>query len=1193
MKRRVAVIGSLLFCSGMCALVYQVAWLRELRLIFGASTAASAAVLAMFMGGLGAGGILLGKRADAARSPLMLYANLELLVAGLAAATPIAVSIARSVYIALGGTIALGMTAGTVVRLLLAGVVLLPPTFVMGGTLPAAARAAETDDDLGRRNLASLYGINTLGAVTGAALSTFLLLEVFGTRLTLWMACLVNALIGVLARGISRMLVADEAPAAPAGARRAKDEAGEAAAERPAEGAAGEPSAAEPAAALARAGESAEAAAGAEAPAKPAAPAAATADGDGLVPPAFVLAAAAIAGFAFLLMELVWYRMLGPLLGGSSYTFGLILAIALFGVGLGGGAYALWMKDRPATIAGFAFTCAAEAVCMAVPLALGDRVAFLAAYLRPLGSLGFWGLVSGWAVVTTIVVVPAAFVSGIQFPLLIALLGRGHRDVGRHVGLAYAWNTAGAIAGSLAGGFGLLPLLTAPGAWRATILTLVVLGLAAMALSLRARRSFAPLVLPAAATVVGVLLVGARGPTGAWRHAAIGAGREDDALRSLGPNGQREWANMRRRSVRWEADGVESSVALNGANGYAFIVNGKADGHVKRDAGTQVMSGLIGTMLHPNPTKALVIGLGTGSTAGWVGAVPSMQRVDVVELEPAILRVARDCATVNANVLDNPKVHVFIGDAREVLLTTRERYDVVFSEPSNPYRAGISSLFTQDFYKAAAGRLAEGGIFLQWLQAYDVDATTVRSAYATLASVFPTIDTWLTESGDLVLLGSMQPMQIDADKLRARIAEEPYRSALAWAWRVTDLEGVLAHFIARTSLAEDIALQEGGAINTDDRNRLEFAFARNVGRHAALFDPRILREVVRARKEDRPDVRGVVDWDKVEERRIDMDVLMQTPPQMPPSPTPDQQKRAMALVKYARGDVAGGLKAWREQKREPETLMEIEAVAEALADQGEEAALPLAEKLRPLLAPEADAIVARLRLRQRKLPEAAQALVAAFERYRKEPFSDENMMLRALTTALDVGTADKELGRRLLEVVRTPFAASMLDEERHRLVMRLSMRIDQKGLCAQAIEAFEPYVPWRLSFLEPRLRCYEMTNHPNAAIARRELDEFLANEPPSFALGLVDLRRPASKEPPPPPQQALRPAPVEDPVLTVGGTEGVAPEPAPAASAAVAPAATAAPSAAPEAPSTAAVDSPATTAAPSASPKERPRKSKP
>src|SRR4051812_37700293 len=196
-------VALLLFVSGMCALVYQMAWLREFRLIFGASTAASAAVLAIFMGGLGLGSLWLGHRADKQAKPLRFYGNLELIIAISAALTPFLLYAVRQAYIATGGSTVLGLTGAPVARLVLAALVLVVPPFLMGGTLPAAARSAENDQDVGRRNLALLYGANTLGAVTGSALATFFLVEMFGTHKTLWAACLVNALIALVARSVS------------------------------------------------------------------------------------------------------------------------------------------------------------------------------------------------------------------------------------------------------------------------------------------------------------------------------------------------------------------------------------------------------------------------------------------------------------------------------------------------------------------------------------------------------------------------------------------------------------------------------------------------------------------------------------------------------------------------------------------------------------------------------------------------------------------------------------------------------------------------------------------------------------------------------------------------------------------------------------------------------------------------------
>jgi hypothetical protein len=492
-------VAPLLLGSGFCALVYQIAWQREFRLIFGASTAASAAVVAVFMGGLGLGGWFIGPRADRRENPLRFYAALEALVAVTAAATPLLLGLARSAYHALGGAVVLGPGGGTLLRLALAALILAPPTLLAGGTLGAAARAVERPGDRRRRATALLYGVNTLGAVAGCLAATFWLLEAFGTRRTLWLAALANLLVAVVAWAVARPRAA--VPEAPA--------------------------------------EAAEGAPGAS--------------------PRFVLAAAAVVGFVFFLLELVWYRMLGPILGGTVYTFGLVLAVALVGIAAGGLLYAVALGDRAPSLGAFAATCLAEAAAIALPYALGDRIALLALALRPPPGALLEAYLRGWAAVTALVVLPASIVAGAQFPLLVALLGEGRAHVARHLGRAYFWNTAGGIVGALAGGFGLLPLLSAPGCWRACALLLVLLALAATVADQRPSRALVPAGM-GAALLAGLTLL-PEGPTAAWRHSGIGAGRANAPPVSA-PNALRAWIHDQRRTITWEREGVESSVAI-------------------------------------------------------------------------------------------------------------------------------------------------------------------------------------------------------------------------------------------------------------------------------------------------------------------------------------------------------------------------------------------------------------------------------------------------------------------------------------------------------------------------------------------------------------------------------------------------------------------------------------------------------
>jgi len=1053
MRTRTAPVAALLFGSGFCALVYQTAWLREFRLIFGASTAASAAVLAIFIGGLGVGGLLLGGRADRHQRPLLFYATLEAIVAVSAAVSPFLISLARSVYLASGGSLRLGLAAATIERLVLSVVVLAIPTIAMGGTLPAAARAVTRNGDVRRQDLATLYGVNTLGAVAGCVLSTFFLLELYGTRETLWMAALVNLLVAVVARTIERRAVDT----------REMEETGRAAdLER----------------------------AGARLPELDPPISAALA-----APLPFLLVASATVGFAFFLMELVWYRMLGPLLGGSVFTFGLVLAVALAGIGLGGLLYSMVADDRRASLSGFATSCLIEALAIAITYALGDRVALLALTFVPLNAAGFGGAITGWAIVAAIIVVPPAVVAGYQFPLLIALFGEGREGVGRDIGLAYAANTAGAILGSLAGGFGALPWLTAPGAWRFVAVVLVVLGLAAAVLSLRRERRHA-FVPHLAVAALAIAFTTAMGPTAVWRHSGIGAGRAPTDVFTA-PNQLRSWEYAERHAMAWDGDGVESSVALaESQTGYAFVVNGRTDGAALGDAGTQVMLGLLGTLRQQTPRRALVIGLGTGSTAGWLGAIPTMERVDVLELEPLIIDVAKACVSVNENVVGNPKVKVTIGDAREMLLTTRDRYDVIASEPSNPFRAGIASLFTLEYYRAAADRLTDDGVFAQWVQAYEIDAATLRTIYTTLAAVFPYIETWQTLNGDLALVAFKQPGVYRTAALRARIAEEPYKTALRNAWHTIDLTGVFARFVATDALARAFATAPRAAVNTDDRNVVEFGLARSVGRTGSNL-VNDLRTAARTLKADRPPLDGDpgVSWPAVVTAWAS-DSGWNVPGEVVAALPTAEQTRMSALRRYFEaGDAAGARELWKQQQEEPRDPTELAMVADLEAQAGSDAALPFIERLRAYQPAEADTILAGLRMHQSRVAEAAAAITAALKRFTTDPWPRLRFKQQALALAQEIAQADPSSAPTIYEALRQPFAAHAVNTSRNVARLAVASAFDFKGRCREPLNELEPWTPWTARILTLRRDCYGQNNDPRLAVAVRELDDFNAGEP--------------------------------------------------------------------------------------------------
>ncbi|HEX8251782.1 MAG TPA: fused MFS/spermidine synthase, partial [Thermoanaerobaculia bacterium] len=595
--------------------------------------------------------------------------------------------------------------------------------------------------------------------------------------------------------------------------------------------------------------------------------------------------------------------------------------------------------------------------------------------------------------------------------------------------------TVGAIAGSLAGGFGLLPLLSATGCWQLVVALLALLAIGALVLAWHEPQR-ASMQAAAATAVLALLCLIATGPTAVWRHSGIGAGR---AAKLTAQNNIIDWMRWNERTKVWDADGRESGVALSLADQYAFIVNGKSDGSARGDAGTQVMCGLVGAAFHPRPERALVVGLGTGSSAGWLAAIPTMKRVDVVELEPVVLDVARAMAPFNHGAMKNPKLHITIADAREVLLTTPYRYDVVASEPSNPFRAGIASLFTHEFYLAVEGRLTPRGVFAQWVQTYDVDPETLRTVYATLTSVFPHVQTWHTSPGDLLLVASNAPLEADAEALRARVTAEPYRSAIRNAWRTAGVEGFLSRFVANEEYARRAAA-EALSMNTDDRTVIEFGFARSVGGSRENLLP-----------------------------------LIQT----------NAAKLGLSRPAALRGKVSSG--AFRGDVQA--------ATALELARQGDEQAVQVAASMQRFLPVEAAAVVARLRLNQHRHAESATLVRRALLAYRTDPWLDMDVMGDAIAVAQRLSVVEPRLAPAMYELVSRPYAGQMLDNDRRIARAIIAGRAPRCGkLQIAALEDLEPNTPYRADILRLRVRCYGETRHPLAERARQELRDFAAKD---------------------------------------------------------------------------------------------------
>jgi hypothetical protein len=583
------------------------------------------------------------------------------------------------------------------------------------------------------------------------------------------------------------------------------------------------------------------------------------------------------------------------------------------------------------------------------------------------------------------------------------------------------------------------------------------------------RRGLRAMLAPAA-LLVGVPLVMSRaeGPTARWRHNAIGAGRIE-----VQSSAAQLWAQLQipRTHLVWEADGWESSIAVMGFDGYSFRVNGK---------------------------RGLVIGLGTGMSAGWLAAVPTIEHVDVVELEPAMTEVARMCGPLNFDVLENPQVRVVHGDAREWVQTASERWDVVMSEPSNPYRSGVASLFSQEFYRTVADRLDERGVFVQWLQSYEVDASAVATVIATLRSVFPSVEIWVTSSGDLALVSRKHRDAHDLGVIAARVEAFPYADALEKVWGVSGVDGLFGAYLAGPGLADAIAARPGVRIERDDRPSLEFGFSRSLGGDDFVSSLDVL-EAAGTVDADRPAlVGGALNPARVGEARHVLGGFLEAEvgdTWVSEDPAFEARREARDLLGGVSAGLGDAVARWREQPETPRHPHDRLRFAAALGLAGDADARRAADELRAQHPADAALFEARLAYASEDREATAEALTRAFVAARTDPWFTHSLMYDAMhRLALDVAEADPDSGERLFRVLGTPFVVDASGGARVRARLALARRLGFAARCADALAPFEPQPPLESRVLQARVDCYT-GDDPRADDAAALQDWFVSLHP--------------------------------------------------------------------------------------------------
>jgi predicted membrane-bound spermidine synthase/Tfp pilus assembly protein PilF len=426
----------------------------------------------------------------------------------------------------------------------------------------------------------------------------------------------------------------------------------------------------------------------------------------------------------------------------------------------------------------------------------------------------FGGLVLTQSVTCAMTLIPLATIFGFNFPLFLVLLDRG-ADSGRGsaetMGMAYAANTIGGIVGSVVTGFWLIPLV---GSFRVIAAAAGVNLLLALILDLRQLRRVLPLALDLSCLLIVFVVASS---TFFYNQSLLFFSA---ALYGNSYGGRLTLDEIAAtKDLVFATEGINDSIAVvRTDNHVALRVNGKVDASTD-DARTQLVLAHLGAAFHSAPRRVLVIGFGGGMTASAVARYPDVVKIDCVEIEPAVIRAAPYLESLNRNVLKDARLHVIVDDARNFLLTTREKYDLIISEPSNPWIAGIATLFTDEYYRAARERLATGGSFVQWVQAYSIAPADLRMIAASFAPHFSDVTLWRAGETDLLLLGRTDATPFQFSHLRSLWPNEALRADFE-SMDIHQPEGLAAYFLLDDSAVRKLA--EGSTLNTDDRTLLEY-----------------------------------------------------------------------------------------------------------------------------------------------------------------------------------------------------------------------------------------------------------------------------------------------------------------------------------------------------------------------------------
>ena len=756
--------------------------------IIGSAPFAVSIILTIFMGGLGLGSYIAGRTIDRISRPIRLvriYGILELVIGAYALAIPLLLSAFKPLFAILYNQLFNHFMLYNLLTLIACSIILSLPVICMGATLPILCRFYVRKLSHLGTHAGRLYGLNTIGAALGALLCGFWLINLLGMTGTLIFAVLVNGLIGM-----SCLLVRDRAATTQAAPNQAKKT---------------QPSSDAPTTTLA----------------------------ENRAPLHAALIIFAVSGFCSMAYEVIWTKLLGLIIGPTSYSFTIVLVTFILGLALGSMIFGRLADKTRKTI--WLLICtqiAAAFLALAVSQLLGNSQLFFAKLIFNFKD-HFALLNISKAVALFVFMILPTLCLGATFPLVGKIYTQSVSKVGRSIGLAYAVNTIGAVSGSFCAGFVLIPLFGKETSLSLIVTLQLLVSLIVAAVILHgARRSILKWVCVAAPALVGLALC-VRFPL--WNPHLLSQGIYYRFTEIEGDLKYRGWLEsllhaertldpIARAELAYYGDGIGGFTTVRkytgalGDDEYIMTISGKSEASSRGDMATQTIVAHLPMLFHHNPKKVMVLGLGSGITAGEVLCY-DIDRLDVIDINKQVIEASDLFLPWNNNLLADPKTNLILQDGRAHLQLTKEKYDVIISEPSNPWMAGLAALFTRDSFILAKNGLNQDGIFCQWLHSYEMDWPTFALIGRTFAEVFPNSLLLVTEPStighDYLLIGLKGSKKLSLDVARANLP------AIGKSKNVTLADPALLY---RLIVSEDLTRLFGpGHINTDSRPRLEFS----------------------------------------------------------------------------------------------------------------------------------------------------------------------------------------------------------------------------------------------------------------------------------------------------------------------------------------------------------------------------------